>query len=118
VTLPLADIEFSNDGDIVIANVRGEIDMSNAGELGEAIALRLSNDKHGLVVDLSACEYVDSAGIHVLYELRERLRDRGQAIRVVIPPEAVIAEALRLADVPRAIGSAESAEAALESLRG
>jgi anti-anti-sigma factor len=118
VTLPLADVEFSKDGDIVVASVRGEIDMSNAGELGEAIARRLSNASHGLVLDLSACEYVDSAGIHVLYELHERLRDRGQDIRVVIPPEATIAEALRLADVPRAIGSAQTVEDALESLRG
>jgi anti-sigma B factor antagonist len=118
VTLPLADIAFSNDGDIVIAGVRGEIDMSNAGELGEAISRRMSNESDGLVVDLSACEYVDSAGIHVLYELQARLRNRGQEICVVVPSEAMIAEALRLADVPRAIGAAETVEAALISLRG
>jgi anti-anti-sigma factor len=118
VTLPLADVAFSNDGDVVIATVRGEVDMSNSGELGEAIGRRLSNDTHGLVVDLSSCDYLDSAGIHILYTLHDRLRDRGQDLRVVIPPEATIAEALRLADVPRAIGSAETVEAALASLRG
>jgi anti-sigma B factor antagonist len=118
VSVPLADVSFSADGDMVIAVVRGEIDMSNAGELGEAIARRLSNDEHGLVLDLSACEYVDSAGIQVLYELHERLRTRGQDLRVVVPPQAPIGMALSLADVPRAIGSADSVEAALESLRG
>jgi anti-anti-sigma factor len=117
VTLPLADIGFTTEGDIVVASVRGEVDMSNAGELGEAIARRLSNETQALVVDLTRCGYLDSAGIHILYDLQERLRNRGQEIRVVIPPGATIAEALRLADVPRAIGAAETVDAALVSLR-
>jgi anti-anti-sigma factor len=115
--LPLADIGFETDGDVVVASVRGEVDMSNAGEIGEAIARRVSNETHALVVDLTPCEYLDSAGIHILYELQDRLRNRGQDIRVVVPVGATIAEALRLADVPRAIGSTETVEAALVSLR-
>jgi anti-sigma B factor antagonist len=118
VTLPLADVSFSSDGDIVVASLRGEIDMSNAGELGETIGRGLTNDAMALVLDLTAVEYVDSAGIHVIYELHERLRTRGQDIRVVIAPDALIGEALRLADVPRAVGVAESVDAALVSLRG
>jgi anti-sigma B factor antagonist len=118
VTLPLADVSFSSDGDIVVASLRGEIDMSNAGELGETIGRGLTNDAMALVLDLTAVEYVDSAGIHVIYELHERLRTRGQDIRVVIAPDALIAEALRLADVPRAVGVAASVDAALVSLRG
>lgn len=118
MTLPLADVSFSSDGDIVVASLRGEIDMSNAGELGETIGRGLTNDAMALVLDLTAVEYVDSAGIHVIYELHERLRTRGQDIRVVIAPDALIGEALRLADVPRAVGVAESVDAALVSLRG
>jgi anti-anti-sigma factor len=111
-------VSFSSDGDIVVASLRGEIDMSNAGEIGETIGRALTNDAMALVLDLTAVEYVDSAGIHVIYELHERLRTRGQDIRVVIAPDALIAEALRLADVPRAVGAEASVEAALVSLRG
>ena len=118
MTLPLADVSFSSDGDIVVASLHGEIDMSNAGELGETIGRALTNDALALVLDLTGVEYVDSAGIHVIYDLHERLRTRGQDIRVVIAPDALIAEALRLADVPRAVGVADSVEAALVSLRG
>jgi anti-anti-sigma factor len=117
MNVPLADLTFSSDGDLVVASVRGEIDMSNAGEIGEAIARRLSNEALALVFDLTACEYVDSAGIHLIYELHDRLRNRGQEIRVVIPPGALIGEALRLADVPRAVGAAETVEDAVASLR-
>jgi len=118
VNVPLADVTFATDGDVVIAHVRGEIDMSNAGELGDALAARLKNESRGLVLDLTACEYVDSAGIHVLYELHERLRNRGLDLRVVVANDAAIALALEVADVPRAIGSEDNVEAALTSLRG
>ena len=118
MTLPLADVAFSTDGDIVVASLRGEIDLSNAGEIGEAIGRRLTNDVLALVLDLTAVDYVDSAGIHVIYDLHERLRNRGQDMRVVIAPGAVIAAALRLADVQRAVGAEESVEAALDTLRG
>jgi anti-sigma B factor antagonist len=118
MTVPLADVVFSSDGAVVIASVRGEIDMSNASELGEAIGRRVTNEALALIIDLSPCAYLDSAGIHLIYELHDRLRNRGQDVRVVIAPGAVIAEALRLADIPRAVGVEESVEAALASLRG
>jgi anti-anti-sigma factor len=118
VNVPLADITFSTDGDIVIAHVRGEIDMSNAAELCDALAGRLKNESHGLVLDLTACQYVDSAGIHALYDLYERLGHRGLDLRVVVAPHAPIALALEVADVPRSMGSAGNVEAAIASLRG
>ncbi|MET7436949.1 STAS domain-containing protein [Streptomyces sp. NPDC004082] len=49
--------------------VSGEIDMSNAGFLAEAI-----QDSQGpLVVDLTAVEYLDSAGLSVLFAHAARL---------------------------------------------
>ena len=113
----LADLSIDLVDGIVVVQIVGEIDMSNAGELGDAIGRRLSNDALALVLDLTAVEYIDSAGIQVIYELHSQLGDRGQAIRVVIAPAALIGEALRLADVPRVVGVAESLEAALASVR-
>ncbi|WP_405150309.1 STAS domain-containing protein [Sphaerisporangium sp. NBC_01403] len=46
--------------------VRGEIDMSNAGEFDAAIT-RAANGDAPLLVDLSAVEYLDSAGLTVLF---------------------------------------------------
>ena len=117
MTLPLADLSFAADDGVVVASIRGEIDMSNAGELGEAIGRRLSNAGHGLVLDFTAVDYVDSAGIQVIYELHSKLSDRGQALRVVMAPDALIGEALRLTGVPQRVGVSESVQAALASLR-
>ena len=114
--MPLADLEFEITDRVVVAYVDGEIDMSNADELGNAFSLRLANDAVGLVVDLRKVDYLDSAGIHLLYALRERLDNRGQQLRLVVGAEAPISEALRIANVSRTVGSFETVDAARQSI--
>jgi anti-sigma B factor antagonist len=116
--VPLADLEFEVIDSVVIAHVDGEIDMSNADELGNAFSLRLTNDALGLVVDLRKVEYLDSAGIHLIYALRERLDSRGQQLRLVVDGAAAISEALRLAGVSRTVGSFETVDAARQTIAG
>jgi anti-sigma B factor antagonist len=112
----IADLDTQLVDGILFAHLRGEIDMSNAAELGSAVAARISNDALGLVLDLTEVEYLDSAGLHTIFELRARLRDRGQQLRLVVPAGATIAQALEIMDVPRTIGVAESAAAARQSI--
>ncbi|OXS37186.1 STAS domain-containing protein [Streptomyces sp. XY006] len=50
-------------------SVSGEIDMSNASALAEA----LDTGSGHVVVDLTAVEYLDSAGLSVLFARAERL---------------------------------------------
>jgi anti-anti-sigma factor len=114
--VPLADLEFEVTDRVVIAHVDGEIDMSNADELGNAFSMRLTNDALGLVVDLLEVDYIDSAGIHLIYALRERLDNRGQQLKLVVAPEAAISEALRIADVSRTVEAFETVEAARQSI--
>jgi hypothetical protein len=59
----LARIESEyRDGARVVC-VRGEIDMSNAAEVMNAIAAAVPNDASLIVVDLSDTAYLDSAAI-------------------------------------------------------
>ena len=95
----LADLQLSSREGAVIARVTGEIDMSNAAELREAIADYTPNESLGVVLDLTSVDYVDSAGIQMLYRLGESLRRRGMALRIVIPPQSAASDALRLAGV-------------------
>jgi anti-sigma B factor antagonist len=115
---PLADVQFETIDDVVVARLQGEIDMSNADDLGAAITARVSSDAAGLVLDLGAVDYLDSAGIQIMFELRERLTRRGQEIRLVVGPEAQIATALRYADVPRTLGAADTVQDAIADLTG
>ena len=53
---PLADITFETVDGVLVARVEGEVDMSNASELGAAITGRIPSDARGLVLDLGAVD--------------------------------------------------------------
>ncbi|MFJ8942920.1 STAS domain-containing protein [Streptomyces sp. NPDC102395] len=52
-----------------VLTVVGEIDMSNAGDLDKAI----TSVDEPVVVDLTAVEYLDSAGLSVLFRHTDRV---------------------------------------------
>jgi anti-sigma B factor antagonist len=118
MTMRLADLTVQHEGQVVVAALEGEIDMSNAAELGQAVGRAVSNQALGLVLDLTDVAYVDSAGIHVIYDLRDRLSVRGQGMRLVVTPQSPIVESLRLAGVLGAVQGAETRAAALRELSG
>jgi anti-anti-sigma factor len=108
----LADVEFDSSGHGVVAHVSGEIDLSNAEIIGAALVDSMQNHEHRLILDLSDVEYLDSAGIQLIYQLRERLRARGQALRLVIPSSSASHDALRLAGLSQHVEMAETVEEA------
>lgn len=97
----LAELHISRNDGVIIVKVTGDIDMSNATELRNAIIEATPNEALGLVLDFSSLNYIDSAGIHLLYRLGDSLRSRGQTLRVVIPPGSPASDSLRLAGVKR-----------------
>ena len=113
----LGDVQFETIDDVVVARLQGEIDMSNAAELGRAISGRVPGDARALVLDLQAVDYLDSAGIHVVYELRQRLAQRGQQIRLVVAPDSPIAMALQYAGASGALGVSQTLQDAIADLQ-
>lgn len=111
----LANLHHKTVNSVVIAQVSGEIDMSNAGDLRVALSSITPNDALGLVLDLSEVEYVDSAGIHLIYRLRDSLRTRGQQLRLVIPPDSAVQQTLELAGIQPGAEIVETLEAAQEA---
>jgi anti-anti-sigma factor len=114
--LALADLTVETVGQVVVARPEGEIDMSNAGEMGDALKRQVANEALGLVIDLTGVSYLDSAAIQIIFELREGLRTRGQLIRIVVVPGSPAADALRVSGVPAAIGIDETVAAALRTI--
>jgi anti-sigma B factor antagonist len=109
----LADLRFEHADAVVVARLAGDVDMSNAGDIGAALDRTLTNDKLALVLDLTDVDYFDSAGIHLIFDLRERLRIRGLNLRLVVPEGSSARASLYLAGVLRAIEVDETLDAAL-----
>ena len=60
---------------IPVVTVAGEIDMSNADRLRDALGLAAATaDGGSFVVDLTGVEYLDSAGVHALFAHASRIR--------------------------------------------
>ena len=116
MTVPLADVRFEPVGRVIVAHVQGELDMSNADQVGAAMVSEVPSEVRALVLDLREVGYLDSAGIRLIYNLRKRLDHRGQQLRLVVVPGAAIEEALRITGVPAAIGALESIQAAIDSV--
>jgi anti-anti-sigma factor len=99
----LARTETEDRGGVRIVHVSGEVDLSNAHELMDAITAATPTDASPLVVDLSATEYLDSAGIAMLFRLAERMRYARQELRLVVPPDAPIRAVVRLTLLNKAV---------------
>ena len=114
--MSLADLRVAFHDRVVVANLEGEIDMSNARRLGESIADQVANEAIGLAIDLTDVRYIDSAGIQVIYELNDRLQSRGQQLRLVVRPGSVIARTLDLVDTSSTIGIVDTTETAVSAM--
>ena len=114
----LATLRVRERGAIVMAVVEGEIDLSNATTLLDELTGSVANTSHGLLLDLTGLEFLDSSGIHMLYDLGERLATRQQGFAVVLEPDAPPRRAIEVSGVEPASWLHEDRAAALESLGG
>src|SRR5690349_23868562 len=112
----LADVKFEEHEGSPVALIRGEIDMSNVGELSQTLQNSIDHSAPGLVVDFSQTQYLDSAGLHFIFDLGKRLRDRGQRLYLVVPPGSPVGAVLDIVSVDAIAPRCETLERALEKL--
>jgi anti-anti-sigma factor len=113
----LADVHFEDHGGTPVARVRGEVDMSNVAELSSTLQNSVGQEAPGLVVDFSETSYLDSAGLHFIFDLGKRLRDRGQRLCLVVPADSPVRTVLDIVRVDSLARTFETLEQALERLR-
>ena len=91
-----------------LVQIIGEIDLSNATDVMDAVTRAVPDDTPLVVLDLSGTTYLDSTGIDMLFRLSDRLRLRRQGLRLVVPARAPIRAVLELTKVDHAIPIQES----------
>jgi anti-anti-sigma factor len=116
--MTLADVQITLASSALIAHVTGEIDMSNAEDVGATVIGATPSEAQGVILDLSGLDYLDSAGIYVIYGMRTSLQARGQSLILVIPPASPVHDSLRLAGAERPGEVAEAVEEALRMFDG
>jgi anti-sigma B factor antagonist len=103
----LARVEASSADGTQVVRIAGEIDLSNATRVRDAI-VEATPDVPMVVLDLTAVEYLDSAGIAMLFRLAERLGYHRQELRLVVPPDALIRGVIRLTRLDQVVSVTDS----------
>ncbi len=112
----LARLRLEPDGEVAVAALSGEVDLSNSRELGDRIAGAGLEARRGIVVDLSDVTFLDSAGVAALYAIVRRLSDAGRAVAVVAPETRPVRQTLVLTSLHTMIPVEETVAAARAAL--
>ena len=110
-------VDIRTDDDVVVACLRGEIDLANAPAIGSLVTGAVPNDATGLVVDLSEVSYLDSSGVHLVFDLSERLLARQQRLALVVPETSRIRRVLDLVNVRAVLPVTATAAEAVDAVR-
>jgi anti-sigma B factor antagonist len=112
----LAEVQFEERDGNPVARIRGEVDMSNVGQLSTTLQNAVAQSAAGLVVDFSQTNYLDSAGLHFIFDLGKRLRDRGQRLYLVVPTKSPVGAVLDIVRVDSLAPRCPTLDDALERL--
>ena len=98
----LVKLRIEERGDVVVASLRGELDLSGAASAGESIADAVPSSARGLVIDLAGLGFMDSSGVAMLFNLVRHLGSRRQELHVVAPHGGPVARVLDIVEFRRA----------------
>jgi anti-anti-sigma factor len=93
--IELATIGFEDAERATVATIDGEVDMSNADRLLDDLMARIGA-MPWLVLDLTGCSYLDSAGLRMIARVDARCRTVGSGLRLVVDPGGSIDRVLAM----------------------
>jgi len=102
---------------VPVAAVTGDIDIAGALELREQLLKFVENTDLGLVIDLSGADYLDSAGVHLLFEVAENLGVRRLRLAVVVAQGGLIDRVVSLVDLGSVVDIHTTVGAAVDAIR-
>jgi anti-anti-sigma factor len=91
-----ANVVVRPDGAAVRIDIDGEIDLENAETVEEQLSAAIPNETQSVTLGLGELEYLDSAGLRVLFALAARLEVLQIGLRVDVPPGSLTRRVLQL----------------------
>jgi anti-anti-sigma factor len=99
-----ATITVDHDGaDTVRIALAGEIDMANATDVEQQLVDAISNQLTAVTLDLGDLDYIDSAGLRLLFSLGSRLDTLQITLRLVVPERSPIRRVIDLSGMAATI---------------
>lgn len=104
-------------GGHVTVRLDGDLDIADVEQVRLSILDAVGDEAQGLVVDLSTTRYIDSAGIHMLFDLVRRLQERRQTMAIALPDDSSIATLLKITNVDQAMPVCRTIAECVDALR-
>lgn len=113
----LAHLQIELADDTAVARLSGEVDASNAPGFNSELKNAVPNHAIGLVLDLSETTYIDSSGLHLIFDLADALRRRQQALQLVVAADTFVADVLGAVSLAGTAGASPTLAEALDAVR-
>jgi len=111
-------ITVTQERGVTIASVTGEVDLSNGLHLSDEVLARMPDDSLGLVIDLDALEYIDSAGVRSLFEIAHTLDLRGIRLAIAVREDSPLRSVLKVTRTDEVASLHSDRDAAIAALAG
>jgi|SRR5579862_4217410 len=96
-----------------VLRVFGEVDLSNAADLKAAVLKIVADCGQDIVIDLTACDYMDSSGLGALVAAR---RANPEQVRLVVPRRGAIHRIFEITGLSRQFRVFETVAEALATI--
>jgi anti-anti-sigma factor len=112
----LIGLDIEEREDVIVARLSGELDISVAQPTGERIAGAVPSSALGVVVDMTALEFMDSSGVSMLFGLARQVGSHRQQLCLVAPPGRPVSRVLQIVEFGRAAPVHEDLDAAVAAI--
>jgi anti-anti-sigma factor len=109
--------ELIRNGRVMVARMPVEVEITQAPLLRGQLMHAVENRDHGLVIDLTATQYLDSSGVNMLFELGEVLAARQLQMAVVMPEGGLVERVVTIVDLGSAMPIHRDVESAVDEIR-
>ncbi|HEX4521213.1 MAG TPA: STAS domain-containing protein [Gaiellaceae bacterium] len=109
---PTFELHSSFAADVLIVECVGEVDMSTAPRLCEAVEATADSTRR-VVVDLSEVTFLDSSALNALVHAQRTLETREIVLRIVSPAEQPVRRIFEITHLTESLNVVESLDSAL-----
>jgi anti-anti-sigma factor len=106
------------DGNVEAVSITGELDQATASELRGPLHEAIDGGKRAVMIDMSACGFIDSTGLGVIVETWKLLKEQNgeRAGLTICCPEPEVKRLLEVTGLDEEIAIYETREQALAAL--
>jgi anti-anti-sigma factor len=95
-----------------VVSVGGELDLTTAPELLQALTALVDDRRHQLIVELSRLNFCDSSGLSVLVRVKNRLDELGGDVTLA-GPTPIVERVLEVSGLAEVFGTYRTVDEAL-----